>query len=146
MKFYSIVQYQMAGIHAGIQTAHAVHAMYEKYLGRSEDDLGRKNLHVWAKNHQTIAILNGGGSGYIREMYTDIIVPSASDLGLPCVMFHESDMASDGMLTAVALVVPKSVYEYDPNKTWMHDRRWGNQQYLAVNRLKDLISGMRSQR
>lgn len=144
MKFYAIVQYQMAGIHAGIQAAHCLHEMYERYVG--PPDKASHTLHEWAQKHKTIVILNGGGSGYLREMFHDIIDPCATGLHLPCAKFHESRMAADGMLTCVGIVVPKSVYEYDPNRRWAHGKTWDDQQYLAVNKLKDLIDGMRSQR
>lgn len=110
MRLYSLTNMYTSGIHAGIQTAHAVHEMFTKYGERGEE--GYK-LHDWARSHKTIIVLNGGYQSHLEEAYKQI-GKLATDLKLPYSKFHESKEALNEALTAIAIIIPQEIYDMQP--------------------------------
>jgi peptidyl-tRNA hydrolase len=115
MRFYSLTNLYTAGIHAGIQTAHAVHAMERKYALRSStDDIASleklKVYQEWADRHQTIIVLQAGYAANLERLYNDFRKPAA-ELNLPIIRWRESKEALNGATTAVGIVLPESVYD-----------------------------------
>lgn len=114
MRFYSFTNLYTAGIHAGIQTAHAVHEMQRKYADIAKwTDEGKEKLYTydyWAQHHQTIIVKQAGYSSSLDELYGEL-----NDLGkvlmLPSVRWKESKQALNGATTAVGIIVPASVYK-----------------------------------
>jgi hypothetical protein len=106
---YFIVQYQMAGIHAGIQAAHCLGEMCKTYLpnptgpqpsvgGDSAGDLFR----TWLDRDKTMIILNGGYYSNLLELKAEIeALPH-----LPNGSFYESEEATHGLLTCVGIILP----------------------------------------
>ena len=104
---YFITQYQMSGIHAGIQAAHCAHVMSSKYAHESNQ---HDQFHNWSRDHQTMVVLNGGGQSQLKVIY-DLIDAMASDHGLPYAKFHESYEAANGLLTCVGVILPRNAKE-----------------------------------
>ncbi len=113
MRFYSFTNLYTPGIHAGIQTAHAIHEMISKYYPRAGEsaavDQKIEVLNDWLVNHKTIIVLNGGYHDNLNRIYRELTQISA-DLGLPLIRWRESREALNGATTAVGIVVPPLVY------------------------------------
>lgn len=107
MRFYSFTNLYTAGIHAGIQTAHAVHEMMHKYNGRG--GMKAETLYEWAENHKTIIVLQAGYHEALNSLY-DELKPISAELELPIIKWNESKAALNGATTAVGIVVPAHVY------------------------------------
>lgn len=110
MRAYFIANMYTAGIHAGIQSAHCLHEMYEKYRDYHNPKPG-KVLQNWAENHKTIIVLNGGYSSRLRELFLTFR-NHAPRLELPYANFHESMDALDGALTCVGIILPEAIYNF----------------------------------
>lgn len=113
MRFYSFTNLYTSGIHAGIQTAHAVHEMFSKYNARRGDDAQTLEkaevMDDWMQNHKTIIVLNGGYQSNLQRIYRELTNISA-ELSLPIIKWHESKEALNGALTSVAIIVPPVIY------------------------------------
>lgn len=109
LRAYSIVNQYIAGIHAGIQTAHAIHEMFIKYP--KAKDKASNFLWDWAVKDKTIIVLNGG---YQQNMFKLIKLMEDVDT-LPNSYFCEEEEALNGALTAAAIVLPEYMYapQYD---------------------------------
>jgi hypothetical protein len=112
MRFYSFTNMYTSGIHAGIQTAHAVHSMMSKYRGRDGSPPKELKLIDWADDHQTIIVLNGGYHENLNAIYEQL-KPISAELELPIIKWAESKAALNGATTAVGIVVPQSIYDLD---------------------------------
>jgi hypothetical protein len=116
MKLFSFTNMYLSGLQAGLQTAHAVAALFRKYphtIGY-EADIGNccipgslecDHLIDWADNFQTIIILNGGSS----EELSDLSVFLSHQNEYPYVQYRESEEAANNLLTCVAIVVPEKL-------------------------------------
>lgn len=102
-RLYSITNMYTSGIHAGIQTAHALHEMYSDYS--SHDNM----LSDWADNHKTIIVLNGGYQSNLEKIHK-LFGKLDENYGLPISKFHEEKDALNGALTAVAIILPDCFY------------------------------------
>lgn len=113
MIFYSFTNMYTAGIHAGIQTAHAVHSMQRKYAAadgmRGWIAAAETMYNYWADQCQTIIVLNAGYHSALESLYEELQKP-AEELELPVVKWKESSEALNGATTAVGIIVPHSVY------------------------------------
>jgi len=108
MRAYTIVNMYMAGIHAGIQSAHILTEMALASL--EADSQESKTFQSWAKNDKTLIVLNGGSNQNLRKMM-QLIEPACRELELPFAAFHESQEALDGALTGFGLIVPSRIYD-----------------------------------
>lgn len=117
MRFYSFTNLYTSGIHAGIQTAHAVHEMMWKYGSTDHDrSLSKyKNLREWAENHKTIIVKQAGYHASLDSLYDELKEPSAW-LHLPIIRWRESKEALNGATTAIGIVVPQSIYSLRPER------------------------------
>lgn len=103
---YCLVNQYIAGIHAGIQSAHAIADMLTYY--RDAGNVATSIMHQWATKDKTIIVLDGGPQSSLREVVELMRqVPS-----LPQASFHEELDALNGALTAVCIVLPE--YMYNP--------------------------------
>lgn len=115
MRLYSFVNMYLCGsIHAGIQTAHGVHELYEKYLFVSGESFGK--ISDWALNHKTIIALNGGYQSSIEETL-QLLNDVYSILNLPFASFHEEKNSLNGALTVAVVVLPEEIYNYPVERT-----------------------------
>jgi hypothetical protein len=107
VRFYSFTNRYTSGIHAGIQTAHAVHEMMTKY-GAREDDRAAA-VRGWAEKHKTIIVKQAGYHASLNLLYDEFKEPAAR-LALPLVRWCESKEALNGATTAIGIIIPPSVY------------------------------------
>ena len=105
MRLYSVTNMYTAGIHAGIQTAHAVHEMFRKPMLTGQ----RAVLEDWADNHKTIIVLSGGYHANIRTV-AEQFSRLGKAMSLPNAHFCESEDALAGAYTAAVIVVPESIW------------------------------------
>jgi hypothetical protein len=108
---YFIVQYQMAGIHAGIQAAHCLGEMARTYLPVPEgipplpgmnNDSAATLFKTWLDKDKTMIILNGGTYFNLLDLKAEI--EAAPQLPHGC--FYESEEATHGLLTCVGVILP----------------------------------------
>lgn len=103
-RMYCIVNQYISGIHAGIQSAHAIHEMFIKYPQRTSN--ASNLLWDWASEDKTIIVLDGG---YQQRMF-EMIDLMEGIKSLPHSYFCEEEDALNGALTAVAIVLPEYMY------------------------------------
>lgn len=96
MRFYSITNMYLSDIQKGIQTAHVI-----SECSQTENELYK----VWATDHKTIIVLNGGYTSNIKRIA--VLIENST---LDGVSFKESEEALDGAMTATGLVVPERFY------------------------------------
>ena len=114
MRLYSLTNMYLSPIQQGIQTAHALHELYENYAGFSNETSSK--IHEWAKNHKTIIVLNGGYQSSIAES-VELFADITNTLYLPYAFFNEEKNALNGALTAACIVVPEEIYNMSETKT-----------------------------
>ncbi len=110
-RLYSFQNFYFAGIHAGIQTAHSVARMsqkYPQYSGSDEAEL----FTEWAERGaaETIIVKNGGMAGDI-ENFIEFMKRAESTLGIPWDYFNESEYAANGATTNLSMVVPEWLWK-----------------------------------
>lgn len=151
MRLYSIVNMYMQGIHAGIQTAHAVHTLAQKYdlhTLHGEDIPARGVYERWVENHKTIYVKRGGDHEGLESLYTRVR-PLCKLLGLPHVKWRESNAALRGATTAIGIVIPSDVYDYSYTGPMMSlgnghplDRQYIDEKDEARDKLNSLICNL----
>lgn len=109
MRCYHFQNMYLAGVQAGIQTAHTQHELAIKYMEQSSDNLARQTYIDWAKNHKTIILLNGGMQSNLQELKSFF---ESQDNCYPWSCFHESEEALAGALTNLGIVLPFSIYGF----------------------------------
>lgn len=114
MRLYTFNHVYLSPIQHGIQTAHVVAEMFAMYRGK---DYSSQMLMDWAQNHKTIICLKGGNSASLIDIH-DKLKYYLESLGLPWAAFQEDDESLNGSITCVGVVLPKRIYEYDPDNTW----------------------------
>lgn len=105
MRGYFILQYQMEGIHAGIQAAHCLSDLTRNYMLGAMNDEQRDVFTRWNLHHKTKILLNGGYQQNLLEIQ-NILNQHGSYAGWPTGSFNESLEASNGLLTCVGVIIP----------------------------------------
>lgn len=126
MRCYHFCNMYLAGVHAGIQSAHAQHELAVKYLkpmhereaewetieawtrDRDAQDRGAEQYLEWAENHKTMILLNAGMMGDLLKLET---ILSSEDNTFPFATFREDEYALNKALTNVCVVLPYQMYE-----------------------------------
>lgn len=112
IRLYSVVNQYMSGIHAGIQTAHAVAEMMYAYgVSLRPQEKAVQLCDQWARNDKTIIVLDGGYQSNLERIY-GLMKEVRS---LPSAKFHEEEAALNGALTAVCIILPE--YMFNPQYT-----------------------------
>lgn len=120
MRLYSFQNFYLAGIHAGIQTAHTIARMSQKYaltegfcnLAPDNDQEAALLFKAWAtrgNNGETIIVKNGGMQCNLEETLAFL---SSEAHAYPFDYFNESQEALGGALTNVSIVVPKRIWKF----------------------------------
>ena len=99
-------------IQCGIQTAHVVHSLFNRYAEREQDLKLVETAHLWnwSKHYKTIIILDGGNCENLHNIYS-AIMPLAEECSFPYVCFHEDKASLNDAITCVGVILPASVYE-----------------------------------
>lgn len=119
MRFYSFTNYYLSSIQLGIQSAHALGEMFNRYPF-GDSPVGR-TLREWSANHKTMVLLNGGNSAALRDLWT--LLSDPRNTKYPVSKFSEDEASLDGALTCVAIILPESLYE----AKWMAPGTAGNE-------------------
>ena len=106
----------LSPIQQGIQCAHVVTKMFDKYAFDSSP--ATLVLSAWARDGVTKILLNGGYQSNLQVIY-DIFQKVNLTLNFPYAKFHEEDAALNGALTSVGIVVPAEAYDYKVNTNWL---------------------------
>lgn len=128
MRCYHLCNFYLAGIHAGIQSAHTQHELAIKYLAstpyrnlaadesmneygaRLDDFHDAKASYIdWANNHKTMILLNGGMMSHLLELETFL---AENKHVLAWASFREEEAALNGALTNIGLVLPEHMYRW----------------------------------
>lgn len=107
LRAYALVNQYIAGIHAGIQTAHALMEVSAKYDPR-DSFIGKDGemFYDWRRNHKTLIVLNGG---YQQRIYEIMELWEKCDF--PYAHFCEEGDALNGALTAAVIILPEYIYD-----------------------------------
>lgn len=116
---YCVVNQYIAGIHAGIQSAHAISEMFLDYSKRRNN--AGNLLWDWADRDKTVIVLNGGYQSSLQDLCQKLKPLSGT---YPWASFCEEQEALNGAMTAVAVVLPE--YMYSP-------------QYIEVDLAKNFV-------
>lgn len=126
LRLYSIGNMYLSGIHAGIQCAHTVGVMADKYLDSNcrfkinpEED-----YRQWASQDQTIMCMNGGYAEAL-EGWVDFL--EDGDNKFAWGYFHESREALNGALTNVSIIVPERIYNIAHYATYLSPSEYHHQ-------------------
>ena len=106
-RLYSFINMYLSQIQQGIQTAHIVHELFNKYYVMSSAAPTR--LRDWSQSHKTIIVLNGGEGRAIDEML-EVTKPFAAKLDLPFADFHE-DEGLGNIRTGFGIVLPEEIFD-----------------------------------
>lgn len=119
LRCYFIVNQYIAGIHAGIQGAHAMAEMFSKYRGKTNK--AAAHLQDWVDKDKTIIVLEGGYASRLEYLHDLLLKVQGS---YPCAKFHEEVDALNGALTAVAVVLPEYMYKPKKLESGEYARLW----------------------
>lgn len=122
LRAYSLVNQYIAGVHAGIQTAHALMEATAKYEDKST--VKARMFKDWYDDHKTLIVLNGG---YQQRIYETMELWKKCNF--PFAHFCEEQDALNGALTAAVIILPEYIYALDtsdltnsiyvmPDKPW----------------------------
>lgn len=106
MRLYFFGNMYLASIQQGIQSMHCVSEMFLKYLPHMEEDTN--DLYLWAHNHKTTVLLNGGES---EDLLVIRHLLSNKDNPYVWAGWNESEEALNASATCVGIVLPKRIYE-----------------------------------
>lgn len=114
-RMYCVVNQYISGIHAGIQSAHAIAELmiwYNNPAAAAEELTPYHWLKYWKDEDNTIIVLNGG----YQSVLQDFLDQAMSLETYPVSWWREEKKALNGALTAVAVVLPEFIYnpEYKP--------------------------------
>ncbi len=90
----------------GIQTAHCVSTMSVAYKHNTEQHAAYLK---WATEEPTIIMCEGGNVAMLTALHQRLEV-LANALNLPIVKFHEDEQSLGGVITAVAVLVPDTLF------------------------------------
>jgi hypothetical protein len=107
-RLYSFVNHlYMSPLQWGIQTAHCVSNLSVGYKNGTPQS---RAYHEWASNEPTIIVCQGGNVASLR-MLSATLSPLADEIKLPFTVFYEDEESLGGILTAVAVLVPETLYD-----------------------------------
>lgn len=136
MRLYSFVNANyLKHVQHGLQTAHAVAELYNKYPEDTKDGncVRYDLLNDWARNHKTIIILDGGDCQDLHDIVV-FLKEREKALKLPYSYFKEDARSLNNALTAVAVVVPAEIYDVrkEPEKAPEAFCQWGETGYTLI--------------
>ena len=105
LRCYHFHHWYLGGAQIGIQSAHAQSRLFAKY--RQESDQ-KTMLYDWVDNHETMIVLNGGGSSNMHNTWNNVI--DNKDNPYPYAKFNESPEAVEGLLTNISIILPEEIY------------------------------------
>ena len=110
---YHFGNFYLSPIQQGIQSAHAQMELFNNYCpnifnnNEVEDTPAIDMLFTWSNQWKTMICLNGGDNLSLTEIKDELCVPENP---YPNSYFNESEAALNGVLTNVAIVLPKRIF------------------------------------
>lgn len=106
MRFYGFGNYYLSSLQQGLQAAHCVAELFNKY---AYDESGLQDqLFDWSRLHKTMVLLNGGNSASLADLYNHL---NDADNPFPFAKFHEDVESLNGALTYVGIILPERIYD-----------------------------------
>lgn len=146
MRLYSFQNMYFCGIHAGIQTAHSIARMSQKfhlpdvafadYPGQQVEAM--ELFQAWAKRGgaETIIVKNGGMAGDIENF---IEFMNNDGHAFPWDYFNESEYAANGATTNISMVLPERIWKFaDALRRCKYDDYLSTQIYGEMYYLVDM--------
>ena len=109
LRLYTFVNSYLSSIQKGIQTAHIVHELILQY--GSGDRQPSQRVYDWAAKHKTIIVLNGGNNESLGAINATLAKTYKTH---PYTWFNEDEESLGGIMTAVGVVLPETVYACRP--------------------------------
>jgi hypothetical protein len=113
--------YNLSGIQKGIQAGHAA-LEYANKFGHTEQ------YKDFIENHKTFILLDGGGSNDMIPLLAKL-----REFDVEFAKFYEPDL--NGSLSAIAFLVPESIYGIDPTAIVYDTKDFVLSQFLKSFRL-----------
>jgi hypothetical protein len=109
LRLYSFVNFYLSSIQQGIQTGHLAVDLVKKYLYTAETKhlVQHQLTNVWAEEHKTFIVLNGGDDKEVRRIL-DQLYNLCSVLELPYCYFLEPGLGS--IVTCCGVIVPERYF------------------------------------
>lgn len=109
LRFYSFINFYLSPIQQGIQTAHLVHEMFNKYpiytsVGVMDTASTSFSLYDWSQDHKTIIVCNAGVDSDIQELMDEFAKHK-----YPFQEFREDEGLCSAR-TGCAIVLPEEIY------------------------------------
>lgn len=109
-RLYTICNMYLSSMQNGIQSAHVVHELFNKYAADKLITLAdircQNKLLDWSINHKTMIVTNGGMTEHLEP-----IIPIIEASGLPWAAFYEPGIGN--ALTCIGVIVPERLYSAD---------------------------------
>lgn len=105
LRAYFFVNQYISGIHAGIQSLHALSEVHNKYYGTATQE--EAMLRDWEANHKTVIVLEGGYQSRLEELLVQF---SEIQHNYPFASFREEKDALNCAMTAVCIILPEQVF------------------------------------
>ena len=109
LRYYGFCNYYLSPLQCGLQTAHVVGEMS---LSPTDD------YNEWIFNHKTIILLNGGNQKALDDLLRFFI--HNFDNRFKYSFFREDEDSLNNCLTSVGIILPKRIYDYNPETDVLH--------------------------
>lgn len=110
-RFYCINNMYLSGIQAGIQSAHAMMEMVNKYLiNQNGTPQEVALLKQCIRDDKTMVVLNGGHQSNLQNILN---LFTEQHIKYPHAPFYEDDEALNGAFTNLAMVLPETLFLSD---------------------------------
>lgn len=125
LRLYTFTNFYLSSIQAGIQTAHVVGELFNRYSHDDEEAEAFEMLVEWNFKHKTIIVLSAGAN---EDLYNIKAFLKAGglpgytlddDTVLPYAWFHEDERSLGGILTCVGIVLPAPIFNAVRHKTML---------------------------
>lgn len=127
MRAYFFVNSALSGIQKGLQVAHCVAEINEKYRKKGiwpcnlvcpdqKDARCWNTYNDWATDHKTIIVLEGGFHDDLKKICELFLHgvggkrPGANPSDFPWAHFSEDEETMNGMMTCVGIILPERIY------------------------------------
>lgn len=111
LRTYVLLHTYFKSLLNGVQGGHACVELSVKY---DKATLGAAMYKQWAKIDKTLIFLDGGVSMHLHAMLVQLNTLDNSGSLLPWASFVEDEATLEGMLTAVAIILPESIARAHP--------------------------------
>jgi hypothetical protein len=172
LRLYTFTNFYLSSIQAGIQSAHLVGELVNRYLQPDvaidphawPEVQASYIFKQWCKEHKTMIVLSAGANQDLHELKqlvsadvgayyieTPVAVGRISEYkleALPCAWFHEDEPSLAGILTCVGIVLPSRVFNAVRHNTnpadWIYEDDEFVEYYPSISRTAKLLEVVKS--